>query len=107
MGIECSADGGDTSLILRRNGNEQRVTCGGREWVKGRMFFRGTSEQTVAACGAWTADDTFAAKVCFRETPHCVTLRLKFSGEQLVLDSEMNVDFGPTRQPQLTGRVTP
>ncbi len=107
MGIECGADGGDTSLILRRNGNEQRVTCGGREWVKGRLFFRGTAEQAIAACGAWTADDTFTAKVCFRETPHCVTLRLKFSGEQLVLDSEMNVDFGPTRQPPLTGRATP
>jgi hypothetical protein len=110
MGITSSPDGGETTLILRRDGTEQRVVCGDHRWVKGRLTYRmftGPAEQAVASCGAWTADDTFTAKICFNETPHCLTLRLKFSGELLTLDSEMNVDFGPTKQPQLTGHLTP
>ena len=78
MGIECGPDGGDTTL----NSSPQRKRNTTRRVVfvvsgsRGRCSFRSTSEQAVAACGTWTADDTFAAKVCFCETPHCVTLRL-------------------------------
>jgi hypothetical protein len=110
MGLECRPDSGETTLIVRRDGAEQRVACGDHRWVKGRLTYKmltGSAEQAVASCGEWTADDTFTAKICFNETPHCLTLRLKFSGEVLTLDSEMNVDFGPTKQPQLTGRLTP
>jgi hypothetical protein len=62
-------------------------------------------EQPVAASGAWTADDTFTAKLCFYETPQIVTLRLKFAGPQLQYDCEANVSFGPTKDPPLTGRA--
>src|SRR5205814_1543293 len=51
------------------------------------------------------ADDTFAAKVCFSETPFVLTLKLKFAGDTLTLDSESNVSFGPARQPQLVGKL--
>jgi len=30
---------------------------------------------------------------------------LKFDGDQLVLDSELNVNFGPTKAPQLVGKA--
>lgn len=59
----------------------------------------------MAAGGAWTADDTFTAKLCFYETPYILTIRLKFSGSQLEYNAEANVSFGPTREPQLTGRA--
>jgi CubicO group peptidase (beta-lactamase class C family) len=107
MGIACSEDGGETTLVVRSDGTEQRAVCGRERWVKGRLAIGRFPEQAVAICGAWTADDTFTTKICFYETPHCLTLRLKFAGELLILDSEMNVDFGPTGQPQLTGRLTP
>jgi len=32
-------------------------------------------------------------------------LTLKFDGDQLMLDSETNVAFGPTKRPQLIGRA--
>ena len=54
-------------------------------------------EQPVAASGAWTADDTFTAKICFYETPFIVTVTLKFSGDQLLYHSESNVGFGSTK----------
>ena len=57
----------------------------------------------VAASGAWTDDDTFTVKACFHETPFCATLGLRFAGDALVLDREMNVGFGPTKRPTLVG----
>jgi len=59
----------------------------------------------VAASGAWTTNDTFTAKLCFYETPFIVTIRLKFSDRELQCNSEANVGFGPTKEPQLTGKT--
>jgi hypothetical protein len=59
----------------------------------------------VATSGAWTGDDSFAAKICFYETPFILKLTLKFSGDQLLLDSESNVGFGSTKQAQLEGKA--
>ena len=103
--------------MVRSGGTEQRAVCGNGSWVKGRMALgqfpsgrlamRQFPEQAAACCGAWTNEDTFRAQVCFIEAPYYVALQLKFAGDQYILDSEMNVGFGPTRQTQMTGRLTP
>jgi hypothetical protein len=59
----------------------------------------------VSASGAWTADDTFAAKLCFYETPFILTVNLKFSGNELQFSAESNVGFGPTKEPALVGKA--
>jgi hypothetical protein len=59
----------------------------------------------MAASGAWTAGDTFTAKICFYETPFIITLKLKFSGDQVLFDSQSNLGFGSTKQPQLAGKA--
>lgn len=105
LGVECGEDDAPTTLVMRVGGAEHRIVCGQGKWLKGRLTIGRFTEQAVAACGAWTADDTFTARICFRETPHILTLRLKFNGPELVLDSEMNVDFGPTQRASLTGRA--
>ena len=107
MALECGNDGSDTTLMVRTDAGEQRAVCGSKRWVKGRLTLAPAPEREVAVCGAWTAEDTFTAKVCFYETPHCLTLRLKFTDTKLIVDSEMNVAFGPTKQPQLTGILKP
>ena len=43
--------------------------------------------QPAAASGAWTADGTFTAKLCFYETPFTITVRLSFSGKELQYSS--------------------
>ena len=48
-------------------------------------------------------DDTFTLKLCLYETPFYTTMVFRFNGEQLLLDSENNVAFGPTTLPQLVG----
>lgn len=102
--LEEGKDGDAATLILRVKGVDQQVVCGKAVWRKGRLALGQFPEQPTATSGAWTSDDTFTAKVCFYETPFSVTLGLTFSGDRLLYDSESNVAFGPTKQPQLIGR---
>jgi hypothetical protein len=107
VGLETGAG---TTLVVRRGGRDWRVPVGHGEWRRGGTLAAGSPplgpivEQPAAATGAWTADDTFTARVCLYETPFCSTMNLWFTGRALVLDQEMNVSFGATKRPQLVGR---
>ncbi len=103
-----SNDKADPVILLARfAGVEQRISCGHLAWKKGRISYGRLTEQPVAASGAWMADNTFKAKICFFETPFIVTVSLKFSGDELRFDSQMNVGFGATKQPELVGKSAP
>jgi hypothetical protein len=98
--------GGETMVLsVRRDGVEQRVRCGFNRWEKGRATFGAYTDRPVAASGAWVTEDTWSARICLYETPFALMLRLRFAGDQVFHDSEMNVSFGPRKQPQLVGRA--
>ena len=107
IGIDTGKDGGETTLVVRTGGVEQRIACGNESWRRGRMAFGSLPERPVAASGAWTSSDTYTAKLCFYETPFYVTVDLKFNGGELRYDAQTNVGFGPTKQPQLIGQLAP
>ncbi len=96
---------GAATLIVRVNGNDQQIVCGHGEWRKGRFPMGAGPAKAAAGSGAWTAEDTYVAKLCFYETPFCLTLKLRFAGSQVFDDSEFNVAFGPTQRPQLVGEA--
>jgi CubicO group peptidase (beta-lactamase class C family) len=100
--------GDETALVVRIGGEERRLPCGTGEWRRGgslpQMGRLATgAEQPVAASGAWTADDTYTMKACLYRTPFCGTSRLRFVGDAVFFDQEMNVAFGPTTRPQIVG----
>jgi hypothetical protein len=95
---------GDVTLIARVDGVEQRIACGRGEWHKGRATWGSLPSQAVAASGAWTADGTYTAKLCFYETPYTMTVTLKFAGKELHCGAEMNVSFGTTKEAELVGK---
>jgi CubicO group peptidase (beta-lactamase class C family) len=101
VGLET---GDEPALVIRSGGRDHRVPYATGEWRRGGTLIVAGIDQPAAASGAWTADDTFTAKVCLYETPFCATLGLWFTGRALVFDQEMNVAFGPTRRPRLVGR---
>jgi hypothetical protein len=103
--LESNGNDGAVTLVARFDGVERRIACGRGTWQKGRVAWGLLPEQPVAASGAWTANDTFTARLCFYETPYLFTIRLKFSNQELQCDGEANVSFGPTKEPQLVGRV--
>ncbi len=81
-------------------------------WVEGADSLHSTlarpnvAPQKVAASGVWVADDTFRLTLCQYESPFIFTLDFRFSGQQVFLDSQVNVDFGPLDAPQLVGTVS-
>jgi CubicO group peptidase (beta-lactamase class C family) len=105
--LQSDDKGENVALLIKLPGGEQKIECGRNAWKKGRMAYGPLSEQPAAVSGAWTADDTFKAKICFYETPFIVTLSLKFSGDELRFDSQSNVGFGSTKQNQLIGKPAP
>lgn len=104
VALEFKDPNGPVTLVTRCNGVEQRTVCGHGAWTKGRMTYAALAEQPAAASGGWTANDTYTAQLSFYETPFCLTVSLRFTDDQLLYDCEYNVNFGPTKQPQLIGK---
>jgi CubicO group peptidase (beta-lactamase class C family) len=98
---------GSTTIIARFNGVDTRIECGYRDWKKGQAAWGSQRPQPMAASGAWTADDTFTAKLALYETPFVYTVSLKFAGDELRYNNESNVAFGPAREPELVGKSAP
>jgi len=106
-----SSDAGKTiTLAARIDGKDFTIPSGYHEWKKGRAPLFGPKlaqfpDEPIAGTFAWTADDTCVLKSCAYETPYHFTFALKFDGNQLILDSEANVAFGPAKRPQITGKA--
>ena len=104
VSLDRNAAVGQETLVTQIDGVEQRIVCGRGKWEQVEVAWGALPRQPAATAGAWT-NDTFTAKICFYETPFIATLRLKFSGDELALTSELNVGFGPTKQPELVGKA--
>jgi Beta-lactamase class C and other penicillin binding proteins len=68
-------------------------------------FLSVSEHPLVATSGAWSAEDVFNVKLVLYQTPFYSSLNFKFDGDRLLFDAEHNVAFGPTKLPQLVGRV--
>jgi CubicO group peptidase (beta-lactamase class C family) len=97
--------GGSVTFVVRMNGVENRIECGHGTWKRGQASVGSGALQRVAASGAWTAADTFTAKLCLYETPFVHTVTLKFAGDEVRYSSEANAAFGPTKEPELVGTL--
>ena len=105
VALQSDPSGGETTMLLRLDGKDQKIACGPGTWVKGRAALGPLVDQPAFASGAWTGEDTFSAKICFVETPFLATIKLKFDGEEVSMDTESNVGFGATKQPTLKGKA--
>jgi CubicO group peptidase (beta-lactamase class C family) len=105
IALRPASGGKRTEVSLRVDGADRAIACGHREWVKGPGAFDAYAGAPAAASGAWTADDTFVVKQCLTETPFVLTMTLRFAGAEVTCAREMNVGFGPTKKPALTGRA--
>ncbi len=103
ISLERDPGDGHETLVTRIDGVEQRIVCGSGNWQEGRLAWGTMPRQAAATAGGWS-NDTFTAKICFYETPFIVTIRLKFAGDDATLNSESNVGFGRTSQPELVGK---
>ena len=102
------------ALLVRSGEGETRTPLRVGAWERSRAGFSSRMDHMlsvpahpqIAASGGWSGDSVFTIKLALYETPYAATLRLQFDGDRLVLDTEYNVSFGPTKQPQLIGQAT-
>ncbi len=104
LGLEFDDKNGPVTLVCQFNGGEKkRITCGEGEWKKGRLAIGQLPEQPAAACGAWTGNGEYTARICLYETPFVFTFRLRFDDKQLRFDAKQNVSFRLAKIGQLIG----
>jgi CubicO group peptidase (beta-lactamase class C family) len=99
FGHECNL------LVVNDERGEHPIQVGYRTWLKGTTDVRGLGEEPVAACGAWTAEDTYEVRVCYYERVFCPVLRFRYTGDELQLEVEPNVSWGAVTVTTITGRV--
>jgi CubicO group peptidase (beta-lactamase class C family) len=101
----------ESVCTMERAWGEEAILAGWGEWRKGEAFidrqslFGERGRQPAAVSGGWTEPDTFAFRVYFYESPFCVNYTCRFAGDTLIVDSALNVAFGPTGLPQLVGNA--
>ena len=94
---------------------EHRLILGRDAWAAGATAWNPLDAHStvrdvrrpIAANGAWTAEATYELRIHYTETPFCATVVCKFVGEKVKLKFRVNVSFGPTEFPQLTGQSGP
>jgi hypothetical protein len=96
------------TLTLCDERGEHRIQIGYSTWLKGTTDARGRGDEPIAACGAWTADDTYEARVCYCEDAYCPVFRFHYTSGELQLEVEPNAtwDWEPAGVTKITGRVT-
>jgi CubicO group peptidase (beta-lactamase class C family) len=111
MAISAAGDSKTLTFTAKVNGKDVTIPSGYHEWKKGGRAPLGSGKlaqfpnEPTAGSFAWSGDNTCVIKLCAYETPYLTTLSLKFEGDEVTLDSEMNVGFSATKRPQLIGKA--
>ncbi len=97
------------ALVVKIDGREIRYSFGHRKGLEGRGPFGAGNladfpDEPLAGSYGWTAKDACELRLCGVETPFVATWKLRFEGDTVTLDSEVNVAFGPTKAPPLKGQ---
>ncbi len=105
--LKAAGDGANAVLTLRIAGVEERVECGQGSWAKGSMTLDTGEVAPVAACGAWSSEDTYSVTVVRYLTPYSTDYDLRFTGAGVILESLDNVGFMPPSRVRLVGTAQP
>jgi Beta-lactamase len=96
------------SVTIEDKDGSHVIPVGVGQWVRGRTGFKkhindlfDTPDQGIAAQGAWSADDTFTARMVFTETPYTAVTSFKFDGARVLLDVAYNVRWGNASEAQV------
>ena len=99
---------GDRSntLILCDEHGEHLIQISTSTWLKGITGVRGRGDEPIAACGAWTAEDTYEVRVCCYEDAYCPIFRFHYTSGELQLEVEPNAtwDWEPAGVTKIAGR---
>ncbi|MDB5121532.1 MAG: class beta-lactamase-related serine hydrolase [Sphingobacteriales bacterium] len=95
-------------LFATNNGNEEILSETGK-WKLQETSIIGTippsTTKKIAVSSGWVSDDTFGLTIRYTESESMIKLRFKFEGNELTVDGDRNVNFGPTKLPIIKGSI--
>jgi hypothetical protein len=92
-----------STLVVRDKGGEHAIQVGYDAWLKGTTNVHGYGNESLAACGAWTAEDTYEVRMCYYEGVFCPVFRFHYTGGELQVEVEPNVSWGPPTVKTIAG----
>jgi CubicO group peptidase (beta-lactamase class C family) len=108
--VELQFEGETPVLTIEDADGPHVIPVGTGQWRRVRTGFKkhinelfDTPDQALSARGAWTADNTFDAKLAFTETPYTMNAVFAFNGDQVTLNMSYNVRWGSATEPEITG----
>lgn len=120
LGIErihfnVDGDGKSSTITIEDAAGEHPVTAGYGVWqtsnsearvpMRERAWSSGLDPEAMAACGSWTAEDTFELRICYIEAEVCPIMRFHFTNRELSVEIAPNVSWDEPTVTMLTGRA--
>jgi CubicO group peptidase (beta-lactamase class C family) len=100
MTLSFNESGSDVRMKTAQS--EERFSCGYGEWLFDQSSLFSDTKTPIAASGAWTADDRFTMVVRLYHMPFFHTLDCHFSGDELMVETRVNVSFDAPKTLLLT-----
>jgi CubicO group peptidase (beta-lactamase class C family) len=101
----------DIQLIIRDALGTHHLECAFGDWKANETRFDHVTTfghdlpRKVAGNAAWLESDLLEVRLCYFETSFSYTMRFKFSGENLQIESNANVGFRDTQREPITARA--
>ncbi len=95
----------ERSITFNTMGDNYEIPLGIGEYRKGYFDFPQVGRQSVATSAGWDANGTLLLMFYLYETPYGITAKVNFNGNEMIMDREFNVFFGPTKQQPLVGKA--
>ena len=108
IGLESASllfGAGPTRLTLVDEHGTQEIDCGIGEWVSGRAALLANGVGPVAAAGTWTDENSYLVTVYLTTTPFAITLAFDFRVDEVTVNVEQNVSFGPRQLLHTVGHI--
>lgn len=104
-------DGDESGYTFRITtpAGEEKIPCGYGSWLAGETkLFNEPWEvepEPIVSSGAWTDDHTFTMVIRFYETPFYQTFLCHFDGDQMRIETRINVGFVPPETKVIEARL--
>lgn len=89
-----------SKLLVSDARGDHIIQIGHGVWQSGQSSY---SDEPVAACGAWTAVNTYEIRLCYTTRVYCPILRFHFADDKLQLEVDPNVFWGLAHIRTITG----
>ena len=91
------------TLILQDERGDHKIRVGYDAWLNGTTSFRGYPNEPISAAGAWTSENCYEIRLCYRRSFFCPVFRFRYGSADLQIEVEPNVSWDPSTATHIMG----